>query len=253
MPLLFFARRFCNVDKHLTLAFAALTALSTVAYGQQLGAAQNGSDVYQVGYAANLNIGDSVVNLSNAGAQSGFFVTGQPGGGGALGNICVNVYTFDPQEEEINCCSCLVTPNALNSLSAKADLISNTLTPAIPTSIVIKLIASVPALVTGSTTAFNVCNPAKVAPTGTFQTLGVANTAGAAGNLTNGMIAWGATLEPSSSAGTFGPVNVPFLKEPLTTSELTALTTVCNFIQSNGTGYGVCKTCGLGALSGTKQ
>src|ERR1700722_19807020 len=205
MPLLFFARRFCNVDKHLTLAFAALTALSTVAYGQQLGAAQNGSDVYQVGYAANLNIGDSVVNLSNAGAQSGFFITGQPGGGGALGNICVNVYTFDPQEEEINCCSCLVTPNALNSLSAKADLISNTLTPAIPTSIVIKLIASVPALVTASTTAFNVCNPAQVAPTGTSHPAALATPAGAAGNLTTGMIAWGATLEPSSSGGTFGP------------------------------------------------
>ena len=51
-------------------------------------------------------------------------------------NICVNVYTFDPAEEEIACCACLVTPNGLNSLSAVSDLTSNPLTPAIPTSIV---------------------------------------------------------------------------------------------------------------------
>ena len=57
----------------------------------------------------------------------------------------MNTYVFDPQEEEIGCCSCLVTPNGLNSLSAKSDLISNNLTPAVPTSIIIKLVASPPA------------------------------------------------------------------------------------------------------------
>ena len=105
--------------KHLTLIFAAL-ALSTAAFAQD--------GFYQIGYAANLNIGDSVLNLSNDGRQGGFL--------GALpfkteGNICVNVYTFDPAEEEIACCACLVTPNGLNSLSAVSDLTSNPLTPAI--------------------------------------------------------------------------------------------------------------------------
>ena len=79
------------------------------------------------------------MNLSNSGFQGGFF--------GALpattGNIWYT-YVFDPQEEEIGCCACLVTPNGLNSLSVKSDLISNNLTPAVPTSVVIKLVASQP-------------------------------------------------------------------------------------------------------------
>src|SRR5271163_4889832 len=107
------------MHRHLTLIFATL-ALSGAAF------AQDGT--YQLRYAANLNIGDSVLNLSNDGAQGSFlFLSGVLPG---EGNICVNVYTFDPAEEEIACCACLVTPNGLNALSAKADLISNPLTPA---------------------------------------------------------------------------------------------------------------------------
>jgi hypothetical protein len=60
------------------------------------------------------------------------------------GNLCVNVYAFDPQEAMISCCSCLVSPDGLNSLSARNDIINNTLTPAVPSSIVIKLVASLP-------------------------------------------------------------------------------------------------------------
>ncbi len=155
----------------------ATLAISTVAYSQAF-APQDGP--FQIGYAANLNIGDSVVNLSNDGFNGGVF------GAGTTGNICVNTYVFDPQEEEIGCCACLVTPNGLNSLSVKSDLISNNLTPAVPTSVVIKLLASTPTAATGG--ALTVCNPAIVA------------TAGAAGAIIEpivfGMLAWGTTLEP---------------------------------------------------------
>src|SRR5579863_9832019 len=138
------------MHKQLSMIFATL-ALATVAFAQD--------GVYQIGYAANLNIGDSEVNLSNDGNQGGFinaipFKT--------EGNICVNVYTFDPAEEEIACCACLVTPNGLNSLSAVSDLTSNPLTPAIPTSIVVKLISSEPGL--DKTGAFTLCNAATVSP-----------------------------------------------------------------------------------------
>src|SRR6266576_1277899 len=114
-----------------TIALAVI-ALSTAAFGQAIAGAP--SDAFQVRYASNLNIGDSVINISNAGTQNA---------GGALTNICANVYTFSPDEQLISCCSCTVTPNALVSLSANSDLVSNTLTPAHPTSIVVKILASV--------------------------------------------------------------------------------------------------------------
>jgi hypothetical protein len=213
------------VLKQITLVFATL-ALSAAAFAQQ-------DHRFQIGFAANLNIGDSEINISNDGLQGGFYNNNTTGLG--AGNICVNVFTFDPSEEEVSCCACLVTPNALVSLSAKNDLINNVLTPAIPTSIVIKLYESIPTTATGG--AKTVCNPTIVPVT-----------------VGNGMLAWGTTLEPSATPGTYGPVNVPFINGTENfTSEITDLFQVCSFVQQEGTGFGVCNSCALGALSGTKQ
>ena len=117
------------------------------------------------------------------------------------------MYVFDPSEEEVACCSCLVTPNALVSLSAKNDLINNVLTPAIPTSIVIKIVATVPATATGG--VYTTCNPTIAAT----QTSAGGNGNNTFNSLQTGLLAWGATLEPSSPAGTFSPVSVPFIQE----------------------------------------
>jgi hypothetical protein len=221
--------------KHLSIVLASL-ALSSVAFAQQPPPAPQ-DDPYLVGIANNLNIGDSALNLSNSGAVAGFY----PNNLGA-GNLCVNVYVFDPSEEEVACCACLVTPNGLNSLSVKGDLINNTLTPAIPTSVVIKLVATIP----GTT-----------APTGTLTTC-APQTAGTIP--TAGLLAWGYTLEPSVPAGTYNAVTVPYIPSTLsgfpgdaTGTEYNALTTICGFIQANGTGYGKCGTCGLGGLAGARQ
>ena len=186
---------------------------------------------YQIGYAANLNIGDSVINLSNDGFNGGVFGATPA----SAGNICVNTYVFDPQEEEISCCACLVTPNGLNSLSALSDLISNNLTVAVPTSITINLIASTPG--TDGNGALTQCNASK--PT-TITT-------------TSGMLAWGTTLAPAVPTGTYQPLPVHFLNGTLSGTELTGLTSLCNFIQSNASGYGICKSCRVGALSGPKN
>src|ERR1700749_797464 len=80
---------------------------------------------FQVRYASNLSVGDSVINISNSGAggaalQSGTTAT-------ITGALCANVYAFTPDEQLVSCCSCPVTPNGLVSLSAKNDLASNTL------------------------------------------------------------------------------------------------------------------------------
>src|SRR5580704_19432976 len=132
--------------RHVALALAAL-AVSTVAavgapaipHGE---APVDPGDIFQIDYAANLNIGDSYVNFTNSGATVV---------NGVSQNICINLYTFDPQEELISCCTCSVTPNGLVSLSVIKSLISNPLPPAIPTSVVIKAVAS-----TGA------CNPSVV-------------------------------------------------------------------------------------------
>src|SRR4051794_10221916 len=137
-------------------------------------------NAFQVKYASNLNIGDSVINISNTGARGGVgLASGTSAGTG--GAICANIYTFSPDEQMVSCCSCPVTPNGLVSLSAKQDLVSNTLTPAVPNSIVIKIVATIP--VGGSCT----------------------NSAAIPIALTNGLTAWGTTLHAlPTSPTTYG-------------------------------------------------
>ncbi len=207
----------------ITLLTLATLVFSTVAFAADapVGGA---ADAFQVNYASNLNIGDSFVNLTNAGTVSG---------ADPAGRICANVYTFDPAEELISCCSCLVTPNGLNSLSDQSDLISNTLTPGVPTSIVIKLVASLP---TGGT-----CNA------------GNGGVPFAAGQLAPGLRAWGTTLHNNAAAGVYQVTEKTFQTAVLSTSELGKLTSYCNFIQTIGSGYGICKSCRAGGLGATTK
>jgi hypothetical protein len=171
------------------------------------------TDYYQVRYAANLNIGDSVVDFTNTGANAS--------------NLCVNLYTFDPAEELISCCTCTVTPNALQSLSVLKSLISNTLTPSIPTSVVVKAVA----------TAGPTCNAA--APT--------------FGTLAPGLLTWGTTLHQNTSvtAATYAVTETPFANAILSAAELAHIATTCGFIQSDGSGFGICKGCAAGGLGAT--
>ena len=98
-----------------TLGLAALV-LAPVAFAQN--ALQRvADDIFQVRYASNLNIGDSVINMTNTGANTGANTTPIPAietlGPQLLGttrNICANLYTFDPAEELISCCACKITP-----------------------------------------------------------------------------------------------------------------------------------------------
>lgn len=198
-----------------TLLFAVVI-LATAAFGQAITGAP--SDAFQTRYFANLNVGDSVINISNAGTQNS---------GGALTNICTNVYTFSPDEQLISCCSCVVTPNALVSLSARADLISNTLTPAVPNSIVVKLVA----------TAGTACNASAVP----------------VANLAAGMVAWGTTLHATPAAGAYAVTETPFAEKGLSAAELARITSFCGFIQANGSGFGICRSCRLGGQGAVKQ
>ena len=187
-------------------------------------------NAFQVRYASNLNIGDSVVNITNTGARGGVGL--QSGTAASIGgSICANVYTFSPDEQMISCCSCPVTPNGLVSLSAKSDLISNTLTPAVPTSIVIKILATVP--VGGSCT-----NSAAAV---------------AAATLAPGLASWGTTLHAGPTALPLFGTETAFTPATLSASELARLNDLCNFILANGSGFGVCRSCRLGGLGAISQ
>ena len=197
--------------KHFALTLAAV-AFSTVAFAQ--------SDVFQIKYAANLNIGDSYINFTNSGATVV---------NGVSANLCINLYTFDPAEELIACCTCSVTPNGLVSLSVLKSLISNPLTPAIPTAVVIKAIA----------TDDTVCN------------------ASAATAFAHGLLAWGTTLHQNSStaAPSYSVTETAFSQATLSAAEFTHITSTCGFIQGDGSGFGICKGCapgGLGSATSTQ-
>jgi uncharacterized repeat protein (TIGR01451 family) len=182
---------------------------------------------YQLHYFSNLTAGDSVITLTNDGASStmGTALTAQNG------NLCINTYTYSPDEQLISCCSCAITPNALATLSVVKDLTFNPLTPIVPTSVVVKLLA---------TRQGSSCNAAAVSRT----------------DLRSGMEAWGATLHeapvPLGGLKKYGLTETRFVPGELTDAELTRMTGLCSFIQANGSGYGVCKSCrvaGLGASS----
>ncbi len=199
--------------------FAASMLCSAVAFAQA-------DSPFQVKYASNLPIGDSVINITNTGAFGGANAAVANGAAVTNGNICVNVYTFSPDEQLISCCACPVTPNALVSLSARNDLISNTLTPGVPTSIVVKLLAS-----PGAPT----CNASRPGPPIT------------------GMAAWGTTIHalpvtPGSPATTYGDTETPFTNATLSDAEYKRITTLCGFIQTDGSGFGICRSCRFGGL-----
>ena len=197
----------------------ATIAIATAASAEPVGFAANipaADGVFQVKYAANLNIGDSFVNFTNTGEDNGL-------------NLCVSLYTFDPAEELISCCSCTITPNGLQSLSVLKSLISNPLTPAIPTSVVIK------ALVTQGS------NCSAGAPSSQL--------------LARGMLAWGTTLHQNTStaAATYSVTETAFSKAELSGAEFAHITQTCGFIQSNGSGFGICKGCAAGGLGASSS
>src|SRR5207253_6011768 len=123
------------------------------------------------------------------------------------------------------------------SLSARNDLISNTSTPGVPTSIVIKLLAT--------TGIGGVCNAG---------TVGV----GGANLPLLGMAAWGTTIHalpvtPGTPATTYGVTETPFTPATLSLAELQRIFTLCAFNQINGSGFGICRACRFGGLGAEKE
>lgn len=167
----------------------------------------------QVKTVPNLNIGDADVDITNTGTSGG--------------SVCANVYTFDPAEELISCCTCTVTPDGLQSLSVLKSLISNPLTPAIPTAVTIKIVATA-----------GTCNASVISP----------------GALAPGLLAWGTALHAAPTTPvTYAMTETAFSPAILSLADFAHISTTCGFIQSDGSGFGICKGCSAGGLGAAHQ
>jgi hypothetical protein len=201
--------------------------------------AQAADTPYQVRYAANLDKKDSVMNLSNTGANGAPLTGPGSGGPGGVGNICANVYVFAPDAQLIECCSCQIQPNSLESFSVKNDLISNVLqgsTP--PTSVEVALLGTLPIGGSCSNSASNVA---------------------AGATIVQGLVAWMATnhatvtvtpgqywWQPSTTTTTTTFDETAFTPSTLSAGELASLANRCQNIVGNGSGFGICRSCRLG-------
>jgi len=150
------------------------------------------------------------------------------------GNICVNIYAFDPAEELISCCSCLITHDQTVNLGVNRDLTAKTLTGVVPTSVTVKLLATL----AGPNGAGTSCaNTAATATSAAFV---------------NRMAAGGTTLHPTPPAGTYATTERAFTAATLSAGELASIVGRCAAILGNGSGFGVCSSCQSGALGGSK-
>lgn len=205
-------------------------------------------DAYQVNYlpGAGGSIVGGAVNITNAGAL-GADAFGPLSG--TTGDICVNVYTFTADEQESECCTCLITPNALRHVSF-ADLIGNPGNGVAPTlGLVVKLLATIP-----GSTATGI--PPGTSTQATFTGTGCnAAQPFADVNLAPGMIAWAVKFHSNApvAPAAIALTETQFSREALSPGELTKLTNLCQFLKGNQSGAGICKSCSLGGLGAGKR
>ncbi len=216
---------------HLRNVLLAALALSTTAFAQ---ANATLDTPFQVRYAANLNLGESYIDITNTGANGAPLLG--PGFGGASGNICVNVYAFDPGEELISCCSCLVTPDQTVNLGVTRDLTVKTLTGVVPTSVTIKILATL----AGTGGSGSSCN----------------NSAAMVQNPAALLSEWHGRLgnhAPCFANGGLATTETAFTPSTLSAGETASIGGRCASILGNGSGFGVCNSCRAGGLGGGKN
>jgi hypothetical protein len=157
---------------------------------------------------------DYFANANTAGAPDGTLRITNPGTAGA--NLCAAIFVFDPNQEMSECCSCLVTPDGLRTLSVNTDLTSNPLTGVTLTSGVVKIVST-------KAPASGVCPlPVTMTPTAAVR-------------------AWGTHIQNSN----FSITETSSQDATLSTWEQGSLQTECRAIHADGSGHGIC-SCGTG-------
>jgi hypothetical protein len=189
-----------------------LFSLLAVALMLGVGTAAAQDDIYDVGYFTNAN------NSATPAAHLRFTNDGAY----AAGNLCANIYVFDTAEEMEECCSCEVTPNGYLDLTVNGNLIANILDHGTkPTRGIIKEVSTrVPA--TG------VCSPTYVSPQ-------------------IGIKGWLTHIQKGATSGTYSVTETPLTDSVLSAQEYDFnLIETCSFVESLGTGTGVCSCADAG-------
>jgi len=165
------------------------------------------ADTYKVNYFANANTSsapDGTVYITDVGTSS-------PNGG----NLCADIFVFDPSQELTECCGCKLTPDGLRTLSVNTNLTANPLTGVILTTGVIKVLSAT--VVSGG------C-PMPTAP-----------------KVSPGLRAWGTHIQNAN----FAITETDFQDAGLSAAELARLGSECSAIVEVGSGKGRC-SCGSG-------
>jgi len=157
---------------------------------------------------------DYFANANTAGAPDGTLRLSNPGTY-AYGNICASIFVFDPNQELSECCSCLLTPDGLRTLSVDTDVTGNPLTGVTLTTGKIAIVSTVP--VSG------VCPlPTAVYPAAAIRS-------------------WATHIQNSN----FTITEAPSQDATLSSGEITRLAKQCYALSLVGSGKGVC-SCGSG-------
>jgi len=196
-----------------------LLAVASVSFGQVVAPA----DAIQQEEMGNLNsvYGDSYIHMFNAGTNA------------LPGNIVAQVYVFDASDEQlVACCSCPLTPDQGATLSAKKQLIKNTLTGVLPTSVTVKLVATL-----GGNAATD-------------------QTAAGAPGFSSGLRADRTTTHLTTDYPSIPNfvTEVDFKDVTISTTEYeTRMIGYCSGILANGSGHGICVGCTKGVTGGISK
>ena len=165
-------------------------------------------------FLAEAGLPDETVRIVNPGIQS------TPS---TLGTMCANIYVFDQSQELKECCSCPVTANGTLRLSVNADLTSNPGNGR-PFFLGQGTIDVIP----GTVPSTGVCDPANISPAPDLNVW--------ATHIGFGEAASGVAVTESEAADL-----------SLSGTQMTNLVSLCNFIEINDSGTGIC-TCGTGDI-----
>jgi hypothetical protein len=156
-----------------------------------------------VDYFANAGSGpDGTLRITNTGSSGG--------------HLCADIYVYDQYQELSECCSCLVTPNGLRTLSVDTDLTKDPLTGV--------------KLATGS---IRIISAAPVNGSCPLPTIGKVTPAA-------GIESWTTHIQNASSI-----TETASQGSSLSAGEQQALTNACYAVSLVGSGSGIC-SCGTG-------